>query len=264
MSLPLFPKRKRLPCATALSMPYSCVVLRKKPVANSLFPRSLCTWKHASIFTSGTSMPKYDLSLNTALMNAFLTFPGGFLMHTGHPNPGLNKVIRRYASHWRRSPLPIIVHMLGDNASEIANMLARLESIEGVMGIEIGVPPHADRGLLISLVEAATGELPVIVRLPLDRSIDLAPYLRNSAIAAISLGPPRGALPGPDASLIHGRLYGPAIFPLAVAAVKIIHAVGVPVIGAGGVYKPQDAELMLSTGAIAVQLDSVLWRGDYG
>jgi dihydroorotate dehydrogenase (NAD+) catalytic subunit len=248
-------------------------------------------------------MPKYDLSLNTPLMNAagslgfspfgqdtidlaklgafvtnpvslpgrtpasgkrFLTFPGGFLMHTGHPNPGLNKVIRRYASHWRRSPLPIIVHVLGDNAGEIANMLARLESIEGVMGIEIGVPPDADRGLLISLVEAATGELPVVMRLPLDRSIDLAPYLRNSAIAAISLGPPRGALPGPDASLIHGRLYGPAIFPLAVAAVKIIHAVGVPVIGAGGVYKPQDAELMLSTGAIAVQLDSVLWRGDYG
>lgn len=248
-------------------------------------------------------MPKYDLSLYAPLMNTagslgfspfgqdaidpsklgafvtnpvslrgrtpasgkrFLPFPGGFLIHTGHPNPGLNKVIRRYASHWRRSPLPIIVHLLGDNASEIAIMLARLESIEGVTGIEIGVPPDADPGLLISLVEAATGELPVVVRLPLDRAIDLAPYLIDLAVAATSLGPPRGALPGPDGSLLHGRLYGPAIFPFALAAVKTIHDVGIPVIGAGGVYQPQDVETMLSAGAIAVQLDSVLWRGDYG
>lgn len=248
-------------------------------------------------------MPKYDLSLNTPLMNAagslgfapssqdtidlsklgafitnpvslrtrtpasfrcFLTFPGGFLMHTGHPNPGLNKVIRRYAGHWGRSPLPIIVHMLADNAGEIVQMLARLESIENVTGVEIGVPPDASPGLLISLVEAATGELPVLVRLPLDRSIDLAPHLMDSAVAAISLGPPRGALPGPDSALIHGRIYGPGIFPLALAAVRTIKDVGVPVIGAGGVYQPGNVDAMLSAGAIAVQLDSVLWRGDYG
>ena len=71
-------------------------------------------------------------------------------------------------------------------------------------------------------------------------------------------------LPGPDSALIHGRIYGPGIFPLALAAVRTIKDVGVPVIGAGGVYQPGDVDAMLSAGAIAVQLDSVLWRGDYG
>jgi dihydroorotate dehydrogenase (NAD+) catalytic subunit len=83
------------------------------------------------------------------------------------------------------------------------------------------------------------------------------------ATAAISLGPPRGAIPGPDAALVHGRLYGPALFPLALAAIKTIKEIGLPVIGAGGVYRSQDVEIMLSAGASAVQLDSVLWRGDY-
>ena len=247
-------------------------------------------------------MPKYDLFMNTPLMNAagslgfspfgqdaidiarlgafvtnpvslggrtpasgkrFLPFPGGFLIHTGHPNPGLKQVIRRYASHWRRSPIPVIIHVLGDTASEVASTLERLESLEGVMGIEIGVPPNAGSDLLISLVKSAIGELPVIVRLPLNRVQDLAHHLLNSAVSAISLGPPRGALPGPDAALVHGRLYGSALFPLAVAAIKVIKDMGIPVIGAGGVYKSRDVEIMLSAGAFAVQLDSVLWRGDY-
>ncbi len=36
----------------------------------------------------------------------------------------------------------------------------------------------------------------------------------------------------------------------------------IPVIAAGGIYRPRQIKTMLTAGAIAVQLDTVLWRGD--
>src|SRR5512139_417108 len=98
-------------------------------------------------------MPKNDLTLATPLMNAagslgfapdtragidlarlglfitnpislkarvpahgerFLSYPGGFLLHTGHPNPGFREVIKRNAAHWARSSLPVVVHLLAE------------------------------------------------------------------------------------------------------------------------------------------------------
>jgi dihydroorotate dehydrogenase len=38
---------------------------------------------------------------------------------------------------------------------------------------------------------------------------------------------------------------------------------GVPVIGGGGVYKQEQVEAMKEAGALAVQLDAVLWRGGF-
>jgi dihydroorotate dehydrogenase len=35
----------------------------------------------------------------------------------------------------------------------------------------------------------------------------------------------------------------------------------VPVIGAGGVYSQAQVESMLAAGALAVQVDAILWRG---
>ncbi len=91
------------------------------------------------------SMPKYDLDISPPLMNAagslgfvpepngpvnlkqlgaFITNPisfqartpartrtslpyaGGFLLHSGYPNPGLRAAVRRYAARWARSSLP--------------------------------------------------------------------------------------------------------------------------------------------------------------
>jgi dihydroorotate dehydrogenase (NAD+) catalytic subunit len=191
----------------------------------------------------------------------FLTFPGGFLLHTGHPNPGFPAVLRRYRLHWGRASPPVLVHLLAQRPEELAAMVRRLEKVEEVMGIEVGIPPEADEMSASALVEAAIGEFPVIVRLPLNRSAELAQALANHAITALSLGPPRGMLPGPDGSLVHGRLYGPAVLPMALAALKDIIPVGIPVMAAGGIYTRADIQAMLQAGAMAVQLDGVLWRG---
>ena len=62
---------------------------------------------------------------------------------------------------------------------------------------------------------------------------------------------------------VTGRLYGPSLFPQALALVRDAARVGIPVIGSGGVWKPEQAEAMKEAGAIAVQLDAVLWRGGF-
>ncbi len=193
----------------------------------------------------------------------FLFFPGGFLLHTGHPNPGLKSVLHRYAGRWLGAPLPVLVHLLAQGVDEVAWMVRRLEGMEGVGGVELGLPPEVDREIASAMIGAAVGELPVIVRLPLDRAMELAGVPPLANVAAVSLGAPRGALPDGKGGLVSGRLYGPAVFPLALAAVRALAHRGIPVIGAGGVYSQEQAEAMLAAGATGVQLDAVLWRGGW-
>jgi len=185
----------------------------------------------------------------------FATFPGGFLLHTGLPNPGLSAVIKKHGNRWARASLPIIVHLLATEPSSLASMIQRLEGLEGVVGIEIGLPPDIDMDTAVDFVQAAMGELPVIMRLPLEKVDEIAPAVMDAGASMISLGMPRGKLEG-----ITGRMYGPAIFPLALQAVEKLAGSGISVIGAGGMYQIRDIEAMLGAGAIAVQVDAVLWR----
>ncbi|MEW5872688.1 MAG: hypothetical protein AB1894_25735 [Chloroflexota bacterium] len=193
-----------------------------------------------------------------------LPYPGGFLLHTGYPNPGLSTVIRQNASRWARSPRPVIVHLLCQDADELAYMVQRLEGLAGVAGVELGLPPGADAPLACTLVQAASGELPVILRLPFENAVELASALAAALPStAVSLAPPRGALVAQSGALLHGRLYGPAIFPLALEKLQAVARSGLPVIAAGGIYQPGQVEIMHRAGALAVQLDAVLWRGGW-
>ena len=191
----------------------------------------------------------------------FAFFPGGFLLHTGYPNPGLVPALRRYARHWSRSPLPVIVHLLAHSPDEVAKMVQQLEAVEGVGGVEVGVDSNASPELVISLTQAAAGELPVIVRLPMERSAELAAGAIQAGALAVSLAPPRGTLPTAVGELVSGRLYGPAILPMALKTIQELVKQGIPTIGAGGIYGQEQCKAMLSAGATAVQLDSMLWRG---
>ena len=191
----------------------------------------------------------------------YLPFPGGFLLHTGYPNPGLRAVLRRYSAHWARQSLPVWVHLLAQGVDEVAQMVRLLEEQEGVAGLEVGLASDIELAAAQAFTQAARGELPVVVRLPMERAGQLAGGVLDAGAAAISLGAPRGALPDPGKGLVSGRLYGPAIFPMALETVRSLARSGIPVIGAGGIYQAEQVEAMLAAGAIAVQLDVVLWRG---
>jgi dihydroorotate dehydrogenase (NAD+) catalytic subunit len=151
--------------------------------------------------------------------------------------------------------------LLADRVDELSQMVQLLEGREGVAGLEVGLAADTDLFEAQAIARAAMGELPVIVRLPLERSLELAEAVVEAGAAAVSLGPPRGALLNPEGEIVTGRLFGPAIFPLALQAVESLARLGVTVIGSGGVYSAQDVDAMLASGAAAVQLDTVLWRG---
>lgn len=193
-----------------------------------------------------------------------LDYPGGFLLHTGFPNPGIRAVRERYAAHWANAPLQVIVHLLCGTPQEVGQMVRLLEDLPGVAGVELGLPLMVSGEELLALWQAALGELPVIVRLPLERSAELIYFLSEAGDpVSVSFAPPRGVLMFSENRLVHGRLYGPGVFPQALAAVRLASRLGLPVIGAGGVYSAQHTQAMLAAGAVGVQLDAVLWRGGY-
>jgi dihydroorotate dehydrogenase len=244
-------------------------------------------------------MPKHDLSFDPPLMNAagtlgffpdrhgpvdwsqfgafvtnpisqarrtpargerILAYPGGFLLHTGYPNPGFHQALRRYAQRWSRSPLPVIVHLLGREPQQVASMVQQLEAVDGVSGVEVGVDGDATLDTLIALTQAAAGEIPVIMRLPFARALELAPAAIQAGAMVVSLAPPRGILPGPRGELLQGRQYGPSVFPSALKLARDLLRLGLPTIASGGIYSQEQCSALLSQGALAVQLDAVLWR----
>lgn len=189
-------------------------------------------------------------------------YSGGALLHSGLPNPGLSRVLRQYGKRWAQTSLPIWVHLIGSTPDEIHQMVQRLEGFEGIAAVEIGLPPDAAGERALGFIEAAYGELPVIAHLPLNRAQEAwVKELPGRGASAISLGAPRGMLTGSMGRLVSGRLYGPSLLPLTLAAVQAVRQLGVQIIAGAGVYHRQDAQVLREAGAWAVQLDTVLWRG---
>lgn len=214
---------------------------------------------------------------------AVLTYPGGALLHSGLPNPGLRAVLRKYGERWARSRLPIWVHLLADGPDDVHRMALVLEETEGVTALEIGIPPGAPAELALGMLAAAVGELAVIASLPLTAAGE--PWLKELpglGIRGVCLSAPRGALfsrsgssakvgdhpiqgpdvppvHGPEARPVKGRLVGPGLFPQALAALQTLLPLGLPVIAGSGVSSIEAGRELLSAGAAAVQLDTVLW-----
>ena len=208
-------------------------------------------------------------------MPALIEYPGGFLLHTGLPNPGLNTTLRTYAHRWNDSPLPIIVHLMADRPEETRQMVQTLENVDNVMAVELGFAPLLADDILFLTLEMCIGEMPLIFCLPPDQVLTLGPRLIQEGVEAVSIGAPRGALPIIPSPLpvedgervrkiIEGRLFGPSLFSQSLYLVRSAAKLRLPIIGAGGIYSKENAEAMVSVGAMAVQMDAILWRGSGG
>jgi dihydroorotate dehydrogenase len=197
-------------------------------------------------------------------------YPGGFLLHTGLPNPGLNAGLKKYSAKWSRADLPIIVHLMADRPEETQRMVRMLESQENVMAAELGFAPLLADDIILLTLEMCVGELPLIFSLPVEQVLSLGPRLIQGGAQAISIAAPRGALPltpnpSPDGrgELITGRLYGPSLFPQTLETVHSAARIGLAVIGSGGVWSKENADAILSVGALAVQVDAALWNPNF-
>src|SRR5215510_9837486 len=154
-------------------------------------------------------------------------FPGGFLLHTGLPNPGIHGALKKYSAKWTRSDLPLILHLMADRPEETQNMVRLLETQENVMAVELGFAPLLADDIILLTLEMCVGELPLIFSLPVEQVLALGPRLMQDGAQVISIAAPRGALnhlpPGEGRrrvepvemvrELVTGRLYGPSLFP---------------------------------------------------
>lgn len=188
----------------------------------------------------------------------------GVMVHTGLPNPGLNKVLRQYRNQWLMLPVPVIVHFIATTESHVRKGLARLDEEDSVSGVELGLNDDVTWEEAEQLVSAAVekSEKPLLVRLPFQNVFELAHVVAEAGAGALVVSaPPRGTardlLTG---KLVSGRIYGPMVKPMVLRIVgQLARQIAIPIIGAGGIHSAEDARDFIEAGARAVQVDSATW-----
>lgn len=198
--------------------------------------------------------------------------PAGLLMGTGPQNPGLDLVLDRYASVWARWPVPVILNLCGDSASDYGEAARRLEGVPGLAGVEVNLSCSSggrgnafgiDAGAAANVVGAVRRgcDLPVIAKLT-PAATDVRSIARAvvdagaDAVSAVNTLPGLALAPdrrGPALGSEYGGICGPALRPVALRIVwEVAQAVDVPVIGIGGIATLDDVLDMLAAGASAV------------
>ena len=190
---------------------------------------------------------------------------GGMVLAGEKQNRGVKTAIKRFARLWSGLGCPVIVQ-IADTQPEYAGRVARrLHEAPGVSGIELLLPEHGDEAHMEQLVQSAVraGDLPVWVKLPQARAVQIAPLTVGAGAAAIVVGqPPTGsAIRTQDDQSVEGRFYSPSVFPLMLATLQEVAALRLPcaLIACGGVHTVRHVRQALEAGAQAVQIDSAVW-----
>jgi dihydroorotate dehydrogenase (NAD+) catalytic subunit len=193
---------------------------------------------------------------------------GGVLLDTGDQNRGLAATLRVAAALWEHYLAPVVVQLADSNVGVLQRMLRQLSDVEGIAGFEVLAERAVEREALWTIVDTTVRavEQPVWVKLPIERAQVLAASALDAGASALVVGSaPRGlamveSAAGPQA--FQGGLYGPGVFPLALAALWEVasRSYGVPVIACGGIHTVDHVRQALAAGASAVQLDSVVWN----
>lgn len=201
--------------------------------------------------------------------------PSGMLNAIGLQNPGVRRVVRKFAPIWATWDVPVIVNIAGETAEEYARVAEILDDVPGVSGLELNIscPNVAAGGMAFGMDPDLAGEvtgrvrsatsLPLIVKLSPN-----APDLVAVACAVVDAGANAVSLINtllgmaidiearrPVLANVFGGLSGPAVRPIALRMVyQVAGAVEVPVIGVGGISTAADALEFLMAGASAVQV----------
>jgi len=199
----------------------------------------------------------------------------GMLNAIGLQNVGLKSFLKDKLPYLKNFDTKIIVNILGKNIREYVRLSKSLDDA-GVDAIELNVScPNVKKGgiafgtnkkmlaKLITKVKQSVSNAIVIAKLSPNVSNipDFAKTAEDSGSDAISL---INTIPGmaidietrrPKLANITGGLSGPAIKPIALRMVwEASGAVGIPVIGVGGIINADDAIEFMLAGAAAIQV----------
>jgi hypothetical protein len=195
-----------------------------------------------------------------ATQRSIIPFQGGFMVHNGHPNPGLKKVILQYRKSWENAILPVCVNILSGEPQHIEKIVRSLENIENIAAIEIGIDNSLKKLEIESNIQAAMGELPIILSLPFEFVFqEWLGGILIPEIVAISIQAPRGVLKRND-QFVHGRLYGRSILPLTLRAIQHLTLFEKPIFGGVGVLQESQISSLFEIGAHNFQGHELIWR----
>ena len=209
--------------------------------------------------------------------------PSGMLNAIGLQNPGIDSFLKDDMLYLKDCGTKIIVNVCGHTIPEYVEVAERLsDTVADMLEINISCPNvkqgGASLGTDTSRVEKVTSEIkkhtnkPVVMKLsPNVTSIaDIARAAESGGADALTL---INSLTGMKIDVKKrqfvlanktGGLSGPALHPIAVRMVyEAANAVGIPIIGVGGIANWEDALEMILAGATAVQVGSASFRNPY-
>lgn len=192
----------------------------------------------------------------------------------GLQNPPISGVIKKIAEFNKTIGKPLIASASGNNIKEFAKNV-KILSEQNIAAIEINLScPNVDKGgitfgidpkMVQKVVRACkqVSNKPIYVKLTpnvTDISKIAIAAEKGGADAIVAINTLLGFMVDPKSGKPvvargYGGYSGPGILPVALRAVhQIYKVVKIPIIGIGGISKPQDVIDMLSAGASACQI----------
>jgi len=221
-------------------------------------PKHQNTWENLGAFITNPISFKARQPADNRL---FISKQSYYLMHTGLANPGFKSSLKRFALHWAKAPLGIIVHLLAEDSFSLQQMVATLETCENVVAVELSFSDKLDWAEIESILHNITGELPLILCLTLQQVWAYLPMLERNTDQVIHIGGGRGAILDDSGNLVNGQLVGFDQFLLILNAVQKVSKLGIRVIGGGGIISGNQVKAMFKAGAQVIALDCLLWQG---
>jgi len=197
----------------------------------------------------------------------------GMLNSIGLANPGIDRFVTRDLPQLDKLGIPLWVSVGGFEADDYADSCLRLDDLAEVAAIELNVScpnveaPVENATQIVAAARLATrkplwaklspavpdvGEVARAAQAAGADGLSLVNTVRGLALDRRTLRPALG--PG------HGGLSGPALKPVALAAVAACYeATGMPIVGMGGVQTGLDALELIAAGAKHVALGTVLF-----
>ena len=199
---------------------------------------------------------------------------GGMLNAVGLQNPGIDLFCERDIPFLRQYQTKIIVNVCGHSTEEYIDVVERLadEDID-LMEINISCPNVKEGGIAFGqdpkAVETITSELkkrakqPIIMKLS-PNVTDITEMARAAEAGGADGLSMINTLTGMKIDINKrtfalanktGGMSGPAVKPVAVRMVyQVAQAVKIPILGMGGIMKPEDAIEFILAGATAVSV----------
>jgi dihydroorotate dehydrogenase (NAD+) catalytic subunit len=206
--------------------------------------------------------------------------PAGLINSIGLPNKGLDGFLALDLPELAELPVPLIVSVMGFSRDELATLVQRTGERDEVALIELNVScPNVETGLVMGADPDETALAVERVRPLTDRPliVKLTPNANDPAAVAraaeeagadaVSLIntlkgmalDPRSARPWLGGTT--GGVSGPAVRAIALEQVRAVAtAVGIPVIGMGGIASGRHAADFLSAGASCVAVGTENFR----